>query len=71
MTIEEQQEAIGEGLAELMKPHVNYPEEMADTILAFLHEKGAVLKFDPRVRREGQMDEVPRLTMTAPLTEKR
>ena len=38
--------------------------------LAFLTEKGAVLKFDPRARREGQMDEVPRLTMTAPLIEK-
>ncbi len=43
MTIEEQQQAIREGLAELMKPHVNYPEEMAETILAFLHDKGAVL----------------------------
>ena len=41
----------------------------ADAYLAFLTEKGAVLKFDPRARREGQMDEVPRLTMTAPLME--
>ena len=44
MTTEEQREAIREGLAELMKPHVNYPEEMADTILAYLTEMGAVLR---------------------------